>query len=81
MINSEHFTTDYDTDQIFKLPASLFNYTILSAQHDTHPTEVAYFRSTNDKRVDVETSSSKNSRNARKDTWFILHEAVEDVSV
>ena len=47
--------------QIFKLSPCLFDDPFLTANDDTHPAEITDLRPTYDQRVDVETSSSKNT--------------------
>jgi hypothetical protein len=53
------------TYKVFKLSPSLFNNSILTAQNDTHATQVAYLGSADDQGVDIESPACENSRNAR----------------
>jgi hypothetical protein len=80
-ICTEHLhRKDFDTYKVLQLPPGLFDNSVLTAQDNTHATEVADLRPTNDERINVETSSSKNAGHAGKNTRFVLHQAIEDVS-
>lgn len=70
-----------NTYEIFELSPCLFHDTVLPTQDDTHTREVTDFSSADDEGVDVDASSCKDTRHAREDTRFILHQTIEDVSV
>lgn len=51
------------TDQVFELSPRLFNDTILTFQHNSHPTEIPNFRPAYNEGFDVETPSGEDTRN------------------
>lgn len=68
------------TDQVFELPPGLFDDAVLSPQDDAHSGQVFDFGGAYDERVNVEASSGQDARDARKDTGFVLDEAVESMA-
>jgi hypothetical protein len=63
--------------EVLQLPPCLLDDTVLTIEDDTHSAEVTDFRSADNQGVNVETSSSKDSRYTGEDTRFILDQAVE----
>lgn len=70
-----------DRDQIFQLASGLLHDAVLSTEHNGHAGEILYLGAADDQAVNVEASGGENARYAGQDTGFILHQAVEDVTL
>lgn len=70
-----------DGDQVVQLTTSLLDDTILTLKHNGHAGQVLHFSVANDQAVNVEPAGSKDPRDTGQDTGFILHEAVQDVTL
>lgn len=68
------------TYEVFELSSGLFDNAVLTAEDDTHTTEVANLGPANHQRVNIEPASCENSRNTREDPGFILDETIENMS-
>ena len=67
-------------DQVLELPPRLFDDAVLAGEHDCHAGEVFDFGVADDEGVDVEAAGGEDTGDAREDTRFVLHQAVEDVA-
>lgn len=68
------------THEILKLPPGLLDDAVLSAENDTHATEVLDLGGTDDEGVDVEATGGEDARDAGEDSRLVLDEAVESVT-
>jgi len=59
----------------------LFDDSVLTAEDDTHPTEVANLCPADDQRVNVEATACQNTRHPGQDTGLVLDETVENVPI
>jgi len=58
--SSQRFTKR--TYQVLELSPRLFNDTILTFEHDSHPTEIPNFRPAYNEGLDIKTPSGKDTR-------------------
>jgi hypothetical protein len=70
-----------DRDQILKLSASLLNNSVLASEDNGHAGEIINLGVTHDQRVNVETASSQDTRDAGQNTGLVLDKTVENVSL
>jgi hypothetical protein len=68
-----------DRDEILELAAGLLYDALLSLQDNSHAREVIDFGVADNKTVNVEATSSQNTRDTREHTGLVLDQAVEDV--
>lgn len=68
-----------DRDEVIQLAASLLDNAVLTLQHNGHAREVLNLSVANDQTVDVEATSSKDTRHTRQHTGLVLDEAVQNV--
>lgn len=68
-------------DQILELSASLLNNTVLASEDNGHTGEIVDLSVTHDKRVNVETTRSQNTRDSGQDTGLVLDKTVKNVAL
>ncbi len=69
------------THQVLELPPGLFDDAVLTAEDDAHLREVADLCPAHNKGVDVEPASGEDARDAREDSWLVVHETVEHMPI
>lgn len=70
-----------DGDEVFELTTGLLDDAVLALEDDAHSGQVSDFGLADHERVNVETSTGKDTGNARKNTRFILNKTVQSVSL
>jgi hypothetical protein len=68
-------------DQILELSASLLNNTVLASEDNGHTGEIVDLGVTHDKRVNVKTTRSQNTRDSGQDTGLVLDKTIKNVAL